>query len=63
MGPVSLDIDLDLLADIVDESLPWLEAWTLILALSVGFTVLAIARELHRQHQNPVARMLRRRRL
>jgi hypothetical protein len=63
MPALPLDIDLDLLADIVDESLPWLQAWIAILALTLAFVVLVATYELVRRRNDPVARMLRRRRL
>lgn len=62
MGALPLDIDLDLIADLVDESLPWFEAWAAILALTLGFMVLVAARDFARRRNDPVARMLRRRR-
>lgn len=59
---MGLDIDLDLLAGIVEESWPWFEAWCAMLALLLGFTVLVAARDFARRRNDPVARMLRRRR-
>ena len=57
-----LDIDLDLLADLVNESLPWFEAWAAILSLTLGLVILAAAREAARLRNDPVARIMRRRR-
>lgn len=57
-----LDIDLDLLADLVDESLPWFEAWAALLSLTLGVAILAVAREAMRLRNDPVARIMRRRR-
>lgn len=59
---LSLDIDLDLVADLVEESWPWFEAWCALLALLLGATVLAAARQFQRQRNDPVARLIRRRR-
>ncbi|MET4341986.1 hypothetical protein [Bradyrhizobium sp. RT9a] len=62
MGALPLDVDLDLLADVVDESLPWFEAWAALLALMLGLVVLAAARDYVRRRNDPVARIMRRRR-
>lgn len=58
---LSLDIDLDALADIVDDSTPWLEAWAALLAIAVSLAVLSAARQFIRERHNPVRQLMRRR--
>lgn len=62
-GALPLDIDLDHVAALIDESLPWFQAWLAVLALMLGLVVLSAARDFARRRNDPVARMLRRRRL
>ncbi|WP_439392371.1 hypothetical protein ACRQ5Q_22510 [Bradyrhizobium sp. PMVTL-01] len=57
---VSLDIDIDLIGAIIDDSWPWFEAWLLTLALVLGIAVLLTARDIVRAWRSPVRRMMRR---
>lgn len=51
-------LDLDLLADLLDESLPWFQAWTMAVALLLGAAVVAwLGAQCKR---SPVERLLRR---
>lgn len=59
---LSLDIDFDALADMVDDSLPWVEAWLAILSLVLAATVVIAASNWMRARRSPVARLVRRRR-
>lgn len=57
---LSLDIDLDLVAELVDESLPWFQAWSaLILAIFV-LIVLTSFRNWLRVRRSPLRRLMRR---
>lgn len=54
------DIDLDLLAELIDESLPWFEAWAVTLALLLGAIGTAeIVARLRRR--SPLDKLLQRR--
>lgn len=55
-----LAIDLDLLDAIVEESMPWLQAWAMLLSLLIAAFVLRAARDFMRRRRSPVARFIRR---
>lgn len=52
-------LDLDLIADLIDESLPWFHAWLVLLALLLSAVVLAEI--MARLKRSPLDRLLRRR--
>lgn len=62
MGALPLDIDLDQLVGVIEESWPWFQAWCGLLALMLGISVLAVCRQWQRRRSDPVARLMRRRR-
>lgn len=52
-------IDIDLLDAIIEESMPWLQAWFMLLSLLIGVIVLRAASDFIRRRRSPVARYLR----
>lgn len=55
---LGLDIDFDLLADFVDESTPWLEAWVALLIAILLCAVVALTISAVRQHWSPVEQFI-----
>lgn len=55
-----LDIDLDLVANFVDESLPWLQAWAGLILATFLVVVATSIRNWLRVRRSPVARLMRR---
>lgn len=55
-----LDIDLDLIAELVEESLPWAQAWAAVIVATFLLILAGSARNWLRIRRSPVARLMRR---
>ncbi|SDD93923.1 hypothetical protein SAMN05216337_101797 [Bradyrhizobium brasilense] len=62
MPALSLDIDLGLVADIIAESTPWLEAWVAILIAILIGAVVCLTVSAIRQRWSPVEHFINERR-
>lgn len=57
---LALAIDLDGLADLIEDSTPWLECWAVLLAIAIIIAVAHRIRRAIRRSQDPVVNVKRR---